>query len=84
MGEGRGEQHKACGTACVLGGVSCGIVDDQGRLFVCAKSKAYKGCAEMMGRYVAKRVRVKGWLSERGGCRVLKLNSVEEVKALTH
>ncbi len=80
MGEGRGEKHKACGLLCVLGGVSSGIVDDKGKLYICAKSKAYKGCAELMGRFVGKRVRVKGWISERGGCSLLKVSDVTELK----
>lgn len=80
MGEGRGEKHKACGLLCVLGGVSSGIVDDDGKLYICAKSKAYKGCAELMGRFVGKRVRVKGWISERGGCSLLKVSDVVELK----
>lgn len=80
MGEGRGEKHKACGLLCVLGGVSSGIVDDNGKLYICAKSKAYKGCAELMGRFVGKRVRVKGWISERGGCSLLKISDVTELR----
>lgn len=79
MGEGRGKKHHSCALACVMGGVSCGIVDDNNNLYICAKHKAYKGCNEMLAPFVAKRVKVKGWITERGGCRLLKVGEVNEV-----
>ncbi len=79
MGEGRGPKHHSCGLACVMGGVSCGIVDDKGTLYIAAKSKAYKGCNLMLAPFVAKRVKVKGWLTERGGCKLLKINQVTDL-----
>ena len=76
MKEGRGPAHRSCGLACVKGGVSCGIVDDDNNLYIAAKSKAYRGCNEMLAPYVAKRVKIKGWLTERGGCRLIKVGEV--------
>jgi len=81
MGPGRGERHKACGLACAHGGVTIGLVDDQGTLYICAKHKAYTGCKELLTPYMAKRVKVSGWLAQKGGCNVLKIASVEEVKS---
>jgi len=80
MGPGRGERHKACGLACAHGGVTIGIVDDKGTLFIAAKHKGFQGCKELLTPYMAKRVKVKGWLASKGGCNVLKIQSVEEVK----
>jgi len=80
MGPGRGERHKACGLACAHGGVTIGIVDDEGTLYICAKHKAYTGCKELLTPFMAKRVKVLGWLGQKGGCNVLKIADVEEVK----
>ncbi len=80
MGDGRGEAHKKCARLCVGGGVTAGIVTDDGTLYIAAKYQAYKGCAGLLLPYVAKRVRAKGWVAERGGCKVMKITSVEEVK----
>jgi hypothetical protein len=80
MGEGRGEKHKSCGRKCVGGGVTAGILADDGTLYIAAKHQAYNGCAGLLLPYVAMRVKVKGWLAEKGGCKLLKINSVEPVK----
>lgn len=77
MGDGRGERHKKCARLCVGGGVTAGILTDDGTLYIAAKHSGYKGCAGLLLPYVAERVRVKGWLAERGGCKVLKITSVE-------
>lgn len=80
MGEGRGPKHKSCALACVMGGVTAGIVDDQGNLYIAAKSKAYNGCKDQLLPFVAKRVKISGYLASRGGCNVLKISKVQEVK----
>ena len=80
MGEGRGAKHYNCGIKCVMGGVSCGIVDDENKLYIAAKSKAYKGCQYLLAPYFAHRVRIKCWIAERGGCRLL--GKISEVKDL--
>jgi hypothetical protein len=80
MGPGRGERHKACGTACVLGGVTAGIVDDQGNLYIAAKHQGYTGCNQLLLPYMAKRVKAVGWMASKGGCNIMKIRSVQEVK----
>lgn len=80
MGDGRGAHHQSCALACVMGGVTPGIVDDKGLLYLCVKHKAYTGCKDLLAPYVAKRVKVKGHLATKGGVRVLKVTSVELVK----
>lgn len=77
MGPGRGERHKSCGIACAMGGVTLGIVDDSGQLYIAAKHKGYTGCKELLVPYMAKRVHAKGWLAESGGCKLLKIATVE-------
>lgn len=79
MGEGRGPGHKSCGLACVLGGVACGIVDDNDNLYIASKSQGFKGCKEQLAPYVAKRVHIKGWITERGGCKLLKIAEVKDL-----
>lgn len=80
MGPGRGERHRACALACLHGGVTPGIVDDSGTLYIAAKHEAYTGCKELLLPYVAKRVKITGWLAQKGGCNVLKVKKVEEAK----
>jgi hypothetical protein len=80
MGPGRGDRHKACGLACAHGGVTLGIVDDNGILYIAAKHQGYTGCKELLIPFMAKRVKVVGWLAEKGGCKILKIRTVQEVK----
>lgn len=81
MGEGRGESHKSCARKCVGGGVTAGILADDGTLYIAAKSQAYNGCAGLLLPFVAQRVRVKAWLAEKGGVKLLKINAVERVNS---
>jgi hypothetical protein len=77
MGPGRGPRHEACGLACARGGVTIGIVDDAGNLYIAAKYKGYTGCKDLLVPFVAKRVHVVGWLAQTGGCNILKIKKVE-------
>ncbi len=81
MGPGRGPGHKACALACAYGGVSIGIVEDgTGDLYVAAKYKGFKGCKELLIPYMGERVHVTGTVGELGGCRMLRIQTVELVK----
>lgn len=80
MGDGRGPKHQTCALACVMGGVTPGIVDDKGQLYLCVKHKAYQGCKELLTPFVGKRVKIKGHLATKGGVRVLKVTTVQTVK----
>jgi len=80
MGSGRGPNHLPCGLACAHGGVTLGIVDDKGVLYVAAKYKGYTGCKDLLTPYMAKRVKVHGWLAEKGGSRILKIQTVALAK----
>ncbi len=80
MGTGRGEKHKPCAQACILGGVSAGIVDDQGTLYIAAKHVGYEGCQKMLLPLIAKRVKATGWLTTTGGCNLMKIRQIEEIK----
>lgn len=79
MGPGRGAEHKKCAMRCILGGVSAGIVDDADNLYIAAKSQAYTGCKEQLSPYIEHRVKIKGWIAERGGCKILKISKVEDL-----
>ncbi len=80
MGPGRGYRHQACGLACAAGGVTLGIVDDKGTLYIAAKHKGYKGCKELLMPFMARRVHAVGWLAQAGGCNVMKINEVKLAK----
>ncbi|MBZ0187145.1 MAG: hypothetical protein K8F91_12935 [Candidatus Obscuribacterales bacterium] len=79
MGSGRGKEHEKCAKLCVAGGVSAGILTDDGTVYIAAKHQGYKGCAGLLLPYVAQRVEVKGGVAEKGGCRVLKIREVKPV-----
>jgi hypothetical protein len=80
VGDGRGLSHKKCAETCIMGGVSAGIVDDKGNLYVAAKTKAYTGANRLLLPFVAKKVVAHGWVSRSGGTQLLKIDSVEEWK----
>jgi len=80
MGSGRGEAHKPCALACAHGGVTMGIVDDEGTLYIAAKSKAFNGCKELLIPFMARRVKVSGWLATKGGSNIMKIQKVELAK----
>jgi hypothetical protein len=77
MGAGHGPVHQACAVACIGGGVTPGILDDKGMLWICVKHKAFTGCKEILFPFVARRVKVTGWAAHKGGCNVLKVSKVE-------
>jgi hypothetical protein len=80
VGNGRGAEHAQCANACAHGGVTLGIVDDKGNLYIAAKYKAYQGCQHLLEPFVAKRVHVNGWVARLGGCQILKITDVHEIK----
>ena len=81
MGEGRGKKHQSCALACAYGGVTLGILEDSsGKLYIAAKHKAYEGCQALLTPFVGKHVVVSGWLGEKGGCRILKVQKVQLAK----
>ena len=80
MGDGRGKEHEKCAKLCVAGGVSAGILTDDGTVYIAAKHQGYKGANGILLPYVAKRVRVKGWVAERGGIKVVKVREVELIE----
>lgn len=76
MGDGRGKEHEKCAKLCVAGGVSAGILTDDGTVYIAAKHQGYKGANGILLPFVAKRVKVKGWVAERGGIKVVKVRTV--------
>jgi hypothetical protein len=74
--DGRGPEHYKCADACAHGGVTLGIVDDTGTLYIAAKTKAYQGCQRLLEPFVARRVKVSGWLSQAGGCNIMKIDKI--------
>lgn len=82
MGPGKGESHKACALACINGGVSVGILEEStGNLFIAAKYKGYQGCRELLLPLVGEKVKATGWVGDLGGCRMLKIKTVEKLSS---
>lgn len=80
MGPGKGISHRACALACINGGVSVGILEEKtGYLYVAAKYKGYKGCKDVLLPYVGDKVTVTGWVGEKGGCRMLRIQTVKRI-----
>lgn len=80
MGPGWGPGHKACAIACISGGITPGILEDETlNLYIAAKSQGYKGCQELLLPYVGDKVTVTGFVGELGGCRVLRIQTVTPV-----
>ena len=78
MGPGRGPGHKACALACAHGGVSIGILEDGTKnLYVAAKYKGFQGCQDLLIPYMGEKVKAVGWVGDLGGCRMLKIKTVE-------
>lgn len=81
VGLGRGKAHEQCAKTCMLGGITAGILDDKGTLYIAAKTRGYIGANRALLPYVAKRVRVKGFVARTGGTQLLKIDSIEEVRS---
>lgn len=78
MGPGRGPGHRACALACAHGGVSIGILEDGSKdLYVAAKYKGFQGCKDLLIPYMGEKVKAVGWVGDLGGCRMLKIKTVE-------
>lgn len=80
MGPGKGVGHRACARACIGGGVTIGILEDgTNDLYIAAKYKGFKGCKELLLPYVGDKVTVEGWVGERGGCRLMRIDTVKRL-----
>ncbi|CAN5208582.1 hypothetical protein BH11CYA1_BH11CYA1_26490 [soil metagenome] len=78
MGPGRGPGHRACALACAHGGVSIGILEDGTKnLYVAAKYKGFQGCKDLLIPYMGEKVKAVGWVGDLGGCRMLKIKTVD-------
>jgi len=84
MGPGRGPGHRACALNCIHGGVSVGILEEKTNLlYIAAKYKGFKGCQELLLPYVGEKVKVSGWVGDLGGCRMLRIQTVEALTGPT-
>ncbi len=78
---GRGAEHEECAIACIKSGLPVGVLDEKsGDVYTIVPARGMKSANEALLKFVAKRVTVKGKLTEKGGARILAYSSVEEVK----
>jgi len=78
MGSGKGLGHKACALNCINGGVSAGILEDgTDQLYVAAKYKGFSGCKDVLLPYIGEHVLVTGWVGDKGGCRMLRIDTIK-------
>jgi len=76
---GRGEGHKKCALACAKKGVPLAILQEKTeRIYLAAKARGMSGANEMLMPFVGERVSATGTLEERGGVKMLFIDSIEK------
>jgi hypothetical protein len=77
--EGRGKDHKECALKCAKAGVPLAILQEKTNLvYFTAKARGMSGANEMLMPFVAERVSVTGTVVERGGVKMLFIDSIEK------
>lgn len=78
---GRGPEHEDCALSCIKGGLPVGLLDEKsGEVYTIVPAKGMKGANTALLPFVAKRVRIRGSVMEKGGNRLLAYTNVEEAK----
>lgn len=78
---GMGEDHKQCATDCIKGGLPVGILDEKSeKVYVVVPKAGMKGANEELLPYVARKVKMTGVFSEKGGQKILVYSKVEQAK----
>lgn len=83
MGDaGYSEDHRGCAEACAKGGIPLAILEDQtNNLYYTANDgMSMKSTKEKLMPFLDQKVTIKGKLIERGGTRLLVINSIEKRK----
>ncbi len=81
MGDGRGEQHKECALKCAKAGVPLAILEEKtNAVYFTGRLKGMGSANELLIPFVGEIVSVKGKLAERGGAKMLLIDTVERVK----
>ncbi len=77
---GRGPDHKECALRCAKNGVPLGLLEDgTGRVYYTVKMKNKNNANDMMLSFVAEKVLIKGKIAERGGTKLLLIDTIEKM-----
>lgn len=78
---GRGPDHEDCALSCIKGGLPVGLLDEKsGEVYTIVPAKGMKGANTALLPFVAKKVRIRGSVMEKGGNRLLAYTNIEEAK----
>lgn len=76
---GRGEAHRKCAIACAKKGVPLAILQEKTEsIYLAAKARGMSGANEMLMPFVGDRVSARGTVEERGGVKMLFIDSIEK------
>lgn len=77
---GKGPDHKECALRCAKNGVPLGLLEDgTGTVYYTVKMKTKNNANDMMLPFVAEKVLIKGKIAERGGTKLLLIDSIEKM-----
>ena len=79
--DGRGEKHQECAVECAKEGVPLAILEDKTNLvYFASKARGMAGANEMLMPFIGEKVSATGKLSERGGARMIFVDSIEKTR----
>jgi len=80
-GNATGKEHKDCALTCAKAGVPLGLLEEKtGAVYFVAKLKGMAGANDMLIPFVAEKVIVTGKMVERGGVKLLMIDTVEKTE----
>jgi hypothetical protein len=81
MGDATGEKHKDCAIMCAKAGVPLGLLEEKTKtVYFVAKLRGMAGANEMLLPFVAETVLVTGRVVEKGGAKMLMIESIEKAE----
>lgn len=81
MGDATGEEHKECAVMCAKAGVPLGLLEEKTKtVYYAARLKGRAGANEMLLPFVGDVVIVTGRLAERGGAKLILIDTIEKAK----
>jgi hypothetical protein len=80
-GGSKGESHRGCAQACADAGVPLALLEDgSNKVIWLASKKDMESPNTELKQYAGRKVTIKGTYAERGGARILVIDSVEPAK----
>lgn len=79
MGDATGEEHKDCAIMCAKAGVPLALLEEKTKtVYYAARLKGMAGANEMLLPFVGEVVLVTGRLVERGGAKMIMIDTIEK------